>query len=185
MTLLASLADLKTYLGMDAGSTVADAELTRLLGVASAWAENYCERTFTRAAFTELRNGTGSAVLPVRNAPIASVSSVSIDGTAVVASDGTSAGFAFDGPRIYLVGGQIFCRGTKNVQITYTGGFETIPDDVAHAVIEIAAQAFREKEWIGFTSKSLAGETVAFQRNGFPESARATLAPYRRIYPCD
>src|SRR5205085_243860 len=119
--------------------------------------------------------------------PVTAVASLSIDGVAVTASDGTTAGYLFENQSIFLTCGRVFTPGRKNILVTYTGGYaaNAIPADIVHAVIEIAAQAYREKEWIGFTSKSLAGETVAFARQGWPESARNALSLYRRIYLCD
>lgn len=180
---LAPLADLKTYLGID--NTDSDAELTRMLEVQSGFAEQYMGRSIVRASFTERRNGNCSDVLFVRNAPISAISLLTINGATIAASDGTSSGYIFEAESVFLLGGQRFTRGTKNVVITYTGGYQTVPPEIAHSVVEMAAQAYREKEWIGFTSKSLAGETVAFQRNGFPDSAKNTLNFYRRLYSCD
>jgi hypothetical protein len=184
--MLATLADLKLYLDIPAANTTGDTELTRLLNMASAYVEQYLARTLTSATFTERRSGACTDVLSVRNAPITAVTSLTIDGTAIAASDGTT-GYYFEGESVYLLGPQKFTRGRKNILLVYTGGYDpsAIPADIVHSVIEIAAQAYREKEWIGFTSKSLAGETVAFARSGLPESAKNALNPYRRLYACD
>lgn len=181
--MLATLADLKTYLGI--AVTTADAELTRMLVMASTVVEQFLGRTLTQAAFTERRSGACTDVLSVRNGPVTAVASLTIDGEAISASDGTSAGYYFQDDEIYLLGGLRFNSGRKNILLTYTGGYTTIPADIAHATIEIAAQAYREKEWVGYQSKSLAGETVAFTRSGLPDSARLALQPYRRMYTCD
>lgn len=79
----------------------------------------------------------------------------------------------------------MFNRGRKNIVISYTAGYSAIPADIAHSVIEIAAQAYREKDWIGYQSKSLAGESVSFSRGFLPDSAKIALDPYRRVYACD
>ena len=82
------------------------------------------------------------------------------------------------GRKIVVIGGLSFTCGRKNIVINYTGGYSPIPADIVHAAIEIAAQAYREREWIGQTSKSLAGETTAFARGFMPDSAKQTLQLY-------
>jgi hypothetical protein len=185
--MLASLADLKIYLQLLTSTTAADAELTRLLDVASVSVEQYLERTLLSASHTERRSGSGLDTLLLRDTPVSAVASLTIDGVAVAASNGTTDGYLFENQSIFLTCGRVFTPGRRNVLVTYTGGYaaNAMPADITHAVIEIAAQAYREKEWIGFTSKSLAGETVAFARQGWPDSARQALSLYRRIYVCD
>lgn len=180
---LAPLADLKTYLGITVST--ADAELQRMLDVASAMAERYTERSFAAGARTEKRSGEGSDFLLLKDSPVLTITTLTIDTVAVPASDGTTAGYLFDDYSVFLRNYQNgFTIGRRNITIVYTAGYATIPADVQQAVIEIASQAFREKEWVGFQSKSLAGETVSFLRNGFPDSAKTVLDSYRRNYPC-
>lgn len=181
---LASLTDLKNYLGMSS-IVSADAELTRLLLMADTCIETFLNRSIVSAARTERRSGYGTDVLSLRDTPITAVSLLTINGTAIVATDGTSAGYYFERDSIYLVGGLQFYTGRKNIIVNYTGGYTAVPSDISHAAIEIAAQAYREREWIGQTSKSLAGETTAFARGFMPDSAKETLNLYRRRYSCD
>lgn len=180
----ASLSDLKNYLGMSTVVT-ADAELTRLLGMADTMIETFIERSLASAPRVERRSGYGSDVLLVKDGPITAVSLLKISDVAIVASDGSTAGYLIDGNKILLIGGQRFTCGRKNIIINYTGGYTTIPADIVHSAIEIAAQAYREREWIGATSKSLAGETTAFARGFMPDSAKQTLQLYRRMHDCD
>lgn len=202
---LAAVSDLQGYLGNVTANT---AELQRLLDMASAVAEKYVGRSFASATYTERRNGwgwgtaggfdfgygTGGVVtnygrgygigadaLRLRQYPITAVTSLSIDATVIAAGDGITTGYWFEGDTLYLLGGLVYTRGRKNIVVTYTAGFNPIPADVVHAVIEIAAQAFREKDWVGFQSKSLAGETVSFLRGAMPDSAKATLMLYRPV----
>lgn len=196
MTSLATLADLKTYLGLSAVSS-ADTELQRMLDMASTTAENFVGRSFASATYTERRNGwgfgkanninqgcsdygndSGSDMMRVHQWPITAITSVTISGTVISAGDGVSTGYWFENDTIYLLDGQVFTRGRKNVIVVYTAGYTTIPADVVHAVIEIAAQAYREKDWIGHQSKSLAGETTSFLRGFIPDSAKVALLNY-------
>lgn len=181
---LATLADLKTYLGITTAAV--DTELTRLLNMASQVAEQHVERTLSSGARTERRSGKGGNVLYLKNYPITAVSLLTIDGTTYTASDGTTTGYLIndDGMSLTLIGA-CFNVGVKNIVVNYTAGYTTIPDDVQHSVIEIAAQAYREKDWIGFSAKTLAGESVTFTRGFIPDSAKAVLGLYQRMHHCD
>lgn len=184
MTALATLANLKSYLGITGVNL--DAELTLLLAAASATAEQVMGRQVTPGARTERRHGNGRDMLQLRDEPILSVASLTIDGIPVLNADSNNGvGYLFDRSTLYLVGGQCFTLGRLNVVVTYDAGYSTVPADLAHAVIEIAAQAFKEKDWIGYVSKSLGGETVSYLRSGVPESARMTLDFYARKYCLD
>lgn len=182
MPALATLADLKSYLSI--ANTNADTELTRLLNASSALAEQLLCRNVFAGDRTERRHGNGRDMIQLRDAPILSVSSLTVSGSAVALSDGTSPGYLFADNALYLIG-LCFTRGRYNVVVTYSAGYASIPPDLAHAVIEIAAQAYKERDWIGHQSKSLGGETVAFLRSAVPESARAVIATYARTYTID
>lgn len=185
MTVLATLADLKVYLSLPSGATSEDTELTRMLDASSAMAESFIERTLATGARTEKRSGHNRDVLYLKDWPVTAVASVVMDGVAIPLSpDGIQTGYLFDSESVYLVG-RMFTDGRRNVTINYTAGYAAIPSDIVHAVIEIAAQTYREKQWVGLQSKSLASETVAYLRNGIPDSAADTLRRYRRTYACD
>jgi hypothetical protein len=70
---------------------------------------------------TEKRNGNGQDRMTVAVDPIISVSSLTIDGATVPASDGQSAGYLFDNTTIYLIG-YVFTRWVQNVVLIYRGG---------------------------------------------------------------
>jgi hypothetical protein len=183
MPALATLTALKGYLGVSGNN--ADAELQRLLDAASATVEQHVGRQLSAGARTERRHGNGRDMMLLRDSPIRSVSSLTIDGLAIPDADANGGtGYLFTDSTLWLVG-YAFNRGTLNVRVTYDAGYTAIPADVQHAVIEAAAQAFKEKDWIGHQSKSLGGETVSFLRSGIPDSAREALSFYKRAYCLD
>ena len=56
-----------------------------------------------------------------------------------------------------------------------------VPQDLAQAATELAAERFRAAERIGLRSKSLGGqETIAYDLSGLSASVEALIAPYRR-----
>jgi hypothetical protein len=64
-----------------------------------------------------------------------------------------------------------------NIAISY--GY--IPQDIAQAATELAAERFRAADRIGLRSKSVGGqETVSFDTSAMPATVLALLQPYRR-----
>ncbi len=56
-----------------------------------------------------------------------------------------------------------------------------VPQDLAQAATELAADRFRAADRIGLRSKSLGGqETIAYDLTGLSAAVEALIAPYRR-----
>lgn len=181
---LATLAQLKAYLNIT--GTTADAELQSVLAAADAMVAGQLARNITPGARTERRHGNGKDMMLLRDAPIISIDTLTIDGQAIPNADSNNGvGYVAQDFQLFLLGGHRFNCGRLNVVITYSAGFNTVPADLSHAVVETAAQAYKERDWIGFQSKSLGGETVAFLRAAMPDSARQAVAQYARSYPVD
>ncbi len=57
-----------------------------------------------------------------------------------------------------------------------------VPQDVAQAALELAAERFRAAEHIGLRSKSVGGqETIAYDASAIPAAVLAMLQPYKRV----
>lgn len=78
-----SASDWKTYKGISA--TTYDAQLAVVIPAAQSAVEQWCGRVFDTATFTEKHNGNGWHRIVVKNAPITTLTSVT-----VVGPDGTS-----------------------------------------------------------------------------------------------
>lgn len=187
MSQLCALADVQTYLGDSAASS--SAVLNALITNASAFIEQYCNRVFAQANYTETRNGRDTATLYMRQQPIVSVQSLTIDGITVQASPDTRTyGYVFDDQQIYLRGcargpfGQPerFVRGVQNIVMQYTAGFQVIPADVAQACIELVADKFAKRNRIDKSSETLGTQqTQAYVMTDMPARVKAALASYR------
>lgn len=177
---LTTLASLKTYLGItDAGS---DAVLTKLIAAASAAIEQAIGYPLSSETRTERLDGNGADIVHPMVRPITAVASVAVDGRSFSpAASSQGQGFGFDYRAVWLWGGERFNLGRRNVEITYTAGYPTIPADIEQAVNELIGLRYRERDWIGFVSKSLAGETVTFNTAALPKSSQAALRQYMRV----
>lgn len=196
---LTVLANVKSYLGITTED--ADPVLQRLISSASLFAQHWMGYDIAAGAmmaarsYTEMRDAVIDGAgwpnawlyeIPVRWSPIVSVSSLTIDGYSVPSGGDPvqTPGFFFDPLQPWSVfsAGYFPCaRGRKSIVVTYVGGYTAIPYDVEQAVIETVSLRFKERDRIGFRSKSLAGETVTFVTADFSDSAMSVLNKYRRM----
>lgn len=170
---LTTLANVKSWLGITVGTF--DTDLSRLITSASAFAQNVMNRTIASTAYSEQRDGHGGTSIITSNYPILSVASVVIDGVVV-----PSANYSSNANGIYLTSGA-FNRAKNNVTLNYTAGFASTPQDLEQAIIETIAVRWKEKDRIGMSSKSLAGETTSFMIKDFPPSAQTLLNQYKKV----
>lgn len=56
-----------------------------------------------------------------------------------------------------------------------------VPGDIEQACIEMIAVDIKQRDTIGIRSKTLAQETVVYDNNSMPPSAKQLLEPYRRM----
>ena len=77
-------------------------------------------------------------------------------------------------------GGYAFNAGDAGSAILISYGY--IPQDIAQAALELAAERFRAAERIGLRSKSIGGqETISYDVSAISAPVMALLQPYRRI----
>jgi len=182
MTDLTTLDAVKAWLSLE--ETTDDALLSSLISATSQYIQSWLNRTFAITQYTERRDGVPYGdTLVLRNHPVVSVSSVTMDGRVIPASpDYVSNGFWADDVAMYLVGYRM-TKGRKNVAITYTAGYATVPLDIAQACTELVALRYSERGRIGHQSKTLNGEVVSFMVKDFPPDVQTILNNYREVVP--
>lgn len=179
MSQLCQLSDVQAYLGDSAASSAA--VLGTLIQNASAFIEQFCNRTFAIANYTETRNGNGGNRLFLMNGPIVTVTAVSVDGQTVAAAPSVTAnGWVNDDSIVYLRGG-CFTRGVQNVTVAYSAGFAATPADVSQACIELVAEKFAKRNRIDKASETLGTQqTQAYIQSDMPARVKTALKPYVR-----
>lgn len=148
---LCTLAQAKLWLGLTTNQS--DALLALLISSASRAIIGYCNRSFAPAQRSEVRDGTGTQTLMLRNWPVLAIASLTVGNCLVPASNPApfANGYTYDPAdpeppgtmqRIaYLPG---FQRGRNNVTIVYTAGYEvqgeaaSIPGSTAYEVTPLA-----------------------------------------------
>lgn len=185
---LTTLANVQAFLGNTVAGDVA--EINLLITAASQYVATYCSRIFQSQSYTENYNGTDSDRLVLRNWPIQSIQSLSVDTVPIpAAANAAAAGYMFDQKVIYLTGSQYsdnnvfrFTRGWQNVTVTYSAGYSTIPEDLAQAATEMVADKFKRRQNIGVAARQIAGETISYTQADVPPSALSVIKAYRKLF---
>jgi hypothetical protein len=182
---LTTLDNVKAWLGLPSAPGDSDTLLSQLITTASNLVTSYLDRDLIPTTYSEVYDGTGAAWMMLRQSPITAVASISFCGrTLTTPGDpvaGTS-GFFFDGRRLSLIGDEFPFR--EPVAVAYTAGYATIPAAIGQAVNELVGEAFKRRDHIGQSSKTLGGqETVAFSTADMNAAIKTMLAPFRAVAP--
>jgi hypothetical protein len=180
---LTDLPTAKAWLGVT--STSFDAQLSGLITAVSSFITNYLGRQILSASYVETYRGNGQSLLLLKNFPITAVASVAFAGQTITAAAdpvALTSGILFDDRALRLIGYR-FPIGLP-VVVSYTAGYAAAPPDVAQAAVELVGEAFRRRERIGVSSKTLGGqEVVAFSLKDMNDSVKALLMPYQVLAP--
>lgn len=172
---LTTLSKLKQYLGEKTNEK--DPLLKQMITSSSAWIRNWLNRDILSASYTRTFNGTGGRGIFLAERPVLAVASVKVDGVAL-ASD-----------RWALVGSSVTMKeggwplGVGNIEITWTGGYATVPAEIDQACIELVAWRMHEKVNLRRTQGSIGGETINFQTTDLPPGVATILKNFRNVVP--
>jgi hypothetical protein len=201
---LTTLADVKGWLRRTTDTD--DALLSDLIGRLSDQVGRFLGRDNLGSveAYTETyRVPRGTTVTPprmvLRHYPVVALSSVKISGqsfdiiTDPMAPTMSGAWVEDDRRTLTLFGSSSLWPGWSGgglplCQIQYTAGYATgnIPGGLSQAVIQWVAEISKSQEWIGYVSKSLAGETVSYEMGrewGMSKRTKGMLEPFRDRIP--
>lgn len=178
---LTTLASVEALLSLPSGNSD-EAVLSQLISAASAFAVTYCGTPFLSQGYTETRDGKGTRVMPLRNAPITAVSSLTIGTESVPpGAPEQTPGYFFDEFRLMLYGYR-FWRGLQNVTVAYTAGYAAIPLDLEQAVNELVMLRFKERKHFDQRSEGgVAGQTTTFFVGDLKPSTKTVLDKYKRV----
>lgn len=126
-----SLDTVKSYLGWRADEYT-DSEIQQAADFALTLAESYCGRKFSVSEYTEKYDGTGTPYLVLKQTPVQSVESVDVSSTRVTDC------YEIEGNILIHIDGA-WTKGFRNITVTYTAGYSTVPGDVQLAVCMMAA----------------------------------------------
>jgi hypothetical protein len=82
----------------------------------------------------------------------------------------------------YAVGGGTYTFSAADAGQSVSISYGYVPQDIAQATLELAAERFRAAERIGLKAKSIGGqETIAYDMSAMSAPIDAMLQPYRRV----
>lgn len=196
---IVGLGELKDYLNIPAATHNHDAKLLRFIESVTPIVENLTGPVIQRVYTDEVYDG-GNYFIEVRHRPIINVQnvteyrgSIAYILTQVGTPDqGTIYSYMFDPPgRIVrrTVGGGIttFPQGLEAVYVTYTAGYETVPENIRAGTLELLRVNYQQTQQAG--RRSFGGGPAATMDDapsdpptGFfvPNRVREMLAPNRR-----
>ena len=172
---LTTLAKVKLYL--DLKMQDADPLLQQLITSSSAWIKNTLNRDVTQASYTQSFDGRGGKAICLPQYPVTAVSSVSVDGVALAASDFVATDYGVE-----LTSGN-FPRGAGRVTVAWTAGYATIPADLDQACVELVAWRYKEIPNLKTSSKIIGGENINFQTTAMPSQVEQLLRQWRKVVP--
>lgn len=189
---LINLAELRRYIGAKAGDTSKDDLLTDCINEASGMIIDFCNRDFKSQDYVVYAHGRGNYILVLPQFPVTTVSEIK-----VVASDGSEENLLtgddtientvdMEGSTITLRKGYFFPSGQRNIKVSYTAGYETIPYAITKACKEIATMIYKEskggEDLLGVRSESKGvGAASSKSYNTSSNDLLEKIAPFRRI----
>jgi hypothetical protein len=82
----------------------------------------------------------------------------------------------------YAVSGGTYTFSAADAGQSVSVSYGYVPQDIAQAALELAAERFRAAERIGLKSKSIGGqETIAYDMSAMSAPIQAMLQPYKRV----
>jgi hypothetical protein len=148
-----------------------DNQLPNIIQMAESWVRNYCGRQFDYGTYTETLTPSGSYVYPTET-PIDTVSSVVGYADGLFASGVNVEGYIVRTDEIYSYAFNAYPR----VEVTYNGGYTTIPKPVHDAILMLAGQIFDNR--FNYKSESKASGTVSY---GDTSMIERMLSLYRKV----
>lgn len=183
---LALVSDAMDYIGRVGDSPSELAFLERLVTGASTYFRSRTGRDIQappKSYPAEKHSGDGNFGLFLKETPVTAVTSVAVDGESIpaVSVPGESGWVLADADtgRLELIG-FLFTPGAANVSIAYTAGYATVPEDIAQAVIEIAAWKYRERDRLGETARTTDGQVSQFTTAAESIGVKQVIDNYRR-----
>lgn len=188
---LTTVADVKENLGIASSDSSKNNLIIRKINQATGIIENYCGRRFKSTAYTdELYNGNGTDQLVLRQRPI--IGSVTLESRDTSLNE---ADFDTVDSELYFIDTE---SGILNLNfrsgghwgryaVTYTAGYETIPDDLAEACASLAAYLVTNADSgsvnvsskqegqrkVTYSQSGLTGVEAMFQQLGIDETINA------------
>ncbi len=196
---LTSLEALKRYLNLTVDTY--DTLLEELIDRATAQIEEYTDRKIKARDYSydsdsddydsdnAVLDGNGLQELALPQYPIVSVTTVRISELSIDESTGVylSGWFADKKRGILRLRGYEFTKGRANIELEYSAGFASIPDELAQAAIEQASWMYRQSPkglgLLGVESRSMGdGSSISYVSGDLLPQVKRMVERYRKRF---
>lgn len=173
---LTTLESLKSYLKIELSYTNDDEPLLiPLINACSTAIEEYCERKFKEQTYSdEEYDGNGTKYILLRQFPVKTITSVSVDGVLLDASEYKVK--KTNGTLIRV--NSVWPQGDINISVTYTAGLSEVP-----APVELACKhyvmSFFKTDVASFSTTFADG--FVFRADSMPAQVKTLLQPYKKV----
>ncbi len=186
---LTTLADIKTYLGVD--STADDEALLSIATVVTYWMERYTGRKLKSRSLTEYYNGSGTERLWTRNWPITSTPATieiydDLDRAYGADTKLAAADIIIYSDEGYIeLDGSTFSEGRQNVKLVYVAGYGAsgalVPHDLVGAAFEFTGFLWQRKALKGWMNSgvTIQAGSVTILDEWAPRTVKNVLDAYR------
>lgn len=178
---LVSLNDVKTL----CGSTVPEDDnlIAQLINRYSTLVETYLGRNVLSRVYIEDYDGGGYDELFTNQYPITSISGIYNDTdwewTADTLIDSDYYRKSQDANSIIFTSDVTLGDYRENIRVVYTAGYSDVPEDIKMICIEEVARAFKNRQEIGVTSKTLGDGSISYSAQGLLTKTTMVLDSYR------
>lgn len=183
---LCTLQELKDHLELTTSDR--DEILRRLIMRATSFIESYCQRSFIAQSHTERYVGDNTRRLNLKNFPVIAITSIADVSDQAFFSFGASDEHVewecyYECGILELLASAFPAWPPRAIQIVYTAGFVTLPEDLRQVCIELAAAKFylMDKQRQGILQKMVGGQTVMYRPDDLSPAQKMVLDNYARI----
>jgi hypothetical protein len=173
------LTKVKSYLGIT--STDFDTILGELITQVTAFVEGMMGgRIIEKATYTEEKHDGGERDIFVFNFPIDEVAGITAEFRGGSLSSPTWTAFTLDDFIIYPDSGFVHFLahtpwGSRNLRITYDGGYDTVPEDLVLLSNQLVAFIFNKRTSQGIKKESVEGSSVEYFGGGEAGALSVTI----------
>ena len=191
-------AEAKAYMGLSGSDK--DTIIGTFITDASTWIEEYLGRKVvaSQTVTEEVGNGTGTEYFTPKFPPVTAVSTLKSRGSptgswAAIVSDSSNILIdPINGDFVELYG-TTFPAGRSNIQITYTAGFASMPNEIKQVCYEMVAVRFRDSNDPGLGANTIGLDSHSRSSSGGSSTSKTyldmipkwekALAPYKTKRP--
>lgn len=178
-TYLITAAKFKAYKKIASADTTNDTLIGYYVDWVTDYINKYCRREFRSTVYTNVyADGNGSEFLRCLHQPITTLTAITLDDVDI--KDDVE--IYDDGVALYYADG--FTEGVRNVKLTYTAGYATIPMDIELAAYILIDYIYGRRDQIGVLNVSTPdGSSFGLTDLTIPPIVLETLDRY--VLPCE